>query len=101
LIYTCVFVVELVRANITMMRYVYAPRLSIDPGVMTLKTRLKSPIGRLALANSISLTPGTLVLDFAGDEITVHCLDMRAIDPEKATETFVGPFESHLGKAFD
>ena len=100
IIYTGVFVVELVRANINMMRYVYAPRLSVEPGVVKVKTNLKSPIGRLALANSISLTPGSLVLDIGEDELLVHCLDMRAIDPKKVTETVLGPFEAHLEKAF-
>jgi multicomponent Na+:H+ antiporter subunit E len=93
-------VVELVRANINMMRYVYAPRLSVEPGVVKVKTNLKSPIGRLALANSISLTPGSLVLDIREDELLVHCLDMRAIDPKKVIETVSGPFEAHLEKAF-
>src|SRR6476620_10232730 len=100
IVYTWVFVVELVRANINMMRYVYAPRLSVEPGVVKVKTNLKSPIGRLALANSISLTPGSLVLDIGEDELLVHCLDMRAIDPKTATETVSGPFEAHLEKAF-
>jgi multicomponent Na+:H+ antiporter subunit E len=100
IVYTWVFMVELVRANINMMRYVYAPRLSVEPGVVTVKTNLKSPIGRLALANSISLTPGSLVLDIGEDELVIHCLDMRTIDPGKATETVAGPFETHLEKAF-
>ena len=70
ILYTGVFLVELVRANINMMRYVYAPRIDVDPGVVTVKTGLKSPIGRLALANSISLTPGSLVLDISEEELT-------------------------------
>ena len=57
------FAVELVRANINMMRYVYAPRIDIRPGIVKIKTGLKVPIGRLALANSIALTPGSLVMD--------------------------------------
>jgi multicomponent Na+:H+ antiporter subunit E len=100
IIYTGVFVIELVRANISMMRYVYSPRLSVEPGIVKVKTNLKSPIGRLALANSISLTPGSLVLDIGEDELVVHCLDMRAIDPKKVAETVSGPFETHLEKAF-
>ena len=55
--YTGVFVVEMVRANLNMLRYVYAPRIDINPGIVKVKTRLKTPVGRLALANSIALTP--------------------------------------------
>ena len=91
---------ELVRANINMMRYVYAPRIDVDPGVVMVKTGLKSPIGRLALANSISLTPGSLVLDISEEGLTVHCLDMRTVDPNDASRTIAGPFEKHLEKSF-
>jgi len=100
ILYTGVFGVELVRANISMMRYVYSPRLSVEPGIVKVKTNLKSPIGRLALANSISLTPGSLVLDIGDDELVIHCLDIGAIDPKKVAETVSGPFETHLERAF-
>lgn len=100
ILYTGVFVVELVRANINMMRYVYAPRISVNPGVVKVKTGLESPIGRLALANSISLTPGSLVLDISGDSLTVHCLDMRTIDANDPSRTIARPFEKHLEESF-
>lgn len=100
ILYTGVFLVELVRANINMMRYVYAPRIDVDPGVVKVKIGLKSPIGRLALANSISLTPGSLVLDMSVEELTVHCLDMRTIDATDPSRTIARPFEKHLEKSF-
>ena len=100
ILYTGVFVVELVRANINMMRYVYAPRISVNPRVVKVRTGLKSPIGRLALANSISLTPGSLVLDVAEDGLVIHSLDMQAVDPDEATRIIAGPFENHLEKIF-
>lgn len=100
ILYTGVFLVELVRANINMMRYVYAPRIDVDPGVVTVKTGLKSPIGRLALANSISLTPGSLVLDISEEGLTVHCLDMRTIDANDPSRIIARLFEKHLEKSF-
>lgn len=98
--YTGVFLVELLRANLTMLRYVYAPRIDIDPGLVKVKTRLKTPIGRLALANSIALTPGSLVVDIEGDTLLVHWLDVQTADPEGATRIIVGPFEPDLEKTF-
>jgi multicomponent Na+:H+ antiporter subunit E len=98
--YTGVFIVEMVRANITMLGYVYAPRIDINPGILKIKTRLKTPVGRLALANSIALTPGSLVVDLDGDTLTVHWLNMQTTDPEQATRIIVGPFESDLEKTF-
>jgi multicomponent Na+:H+ antiporter subunit E len=98
--YTGVFVVELVRANLVMMRYVYSPRIDIKPGIVKVKTGLKTPLGRLALANSIALTPGSLVLDIKGDTLFVHWLDVRTIDPDEATRIIAGPFEGYLEKVF-
>ena len=100
LLYTGVFLRELVHANIAMMRYVYAPRIEIEPGIVTVKTRLKSPIARLALANSISLTPGSLVLDLEGDEMLVHCLDMRGADPNEVARGLTRGIEEPLEKTF-
>jgi multicomponent Na+:H+ antiporter subunit E len=100
ILYTGVFAVELLRANINMMRYVYSPRMDIKPGIVKIKTGLKTPIGRLALANSIALTPGSLVVDIEGDTLFVHWLDVSTADPDEATRIIAGPFERHLEKVF-
>jgi multicomponent Na+:H+ antiporter subunit E len=99
-IYTGVFLVELVRANINMMRYVYAPRIKIKPGIVRVRTKLQTPVGRLALANSIALTPGSLVIDIDGDSLFVHWLDVKTTDPDEATRAIAGAFEEHLEKTF-
>ena len=98
--YTAAFFVELVRANIDLVRHIYSPRVDIRPSVIKVKTRLKSPAGRLALANSISLTPGSLVLGIEGDTLLVHCLDADASDPEEVANGIVRPFEHHLEQVF-
>lgn len=100
LAYTGVFFAEMVKANIEMLRYVYAPRIDIRPGIVKINVRPMSPIGRLALANSIALTPGSLVMDITEDAMFIHWLDVKTTDPEKATEMIAGPFEKHLGAAF-
>lgn len=100
LAYTGVFLVELVKANINMLRYVYAPRIDIRPGIVKVRMPLKSPIGRLALANSIALTPGSLVMDLRGDALFIHWLDVKTTDPEEASRMIIGPFEKHLGAVF-
>jgi len=99
-LYTGVFLVELVRANINMMRYVFAPRINIKPGIVRIKTKLKTPVGRLALANSIALTPGSLVIDVKDDDLFVHWLDVKTTDTDEATRIIAGPFEQHLRKTF-
>ena len=54
----------------------------------------------IALANSIALTPGSLVMDIEGDTLFVHWLDVQTTDPDEATRIIAGPFEKHLEKVF-
>ena len=50
---------------------------AIHPRVIQHRTKLSRPVARAALANSITLTPGTHCVDLEGDLLTVHCLDPR------------------------
>ena len=96
LLYLGVFLFELVKANLNVMRYVYSPHIDIHPGIVEIKTSLQSPIGRLALANSITLTPGTLVVDMRGDSLFIHWINVTGTDPVTATQEIAGRFENYL-----
>jgi multicomponent Na+:H+ antiporter subunit E len=98
--YSGTFLVELVRANLNMMAYVYSPRIDIKPGIVKVRTRLQTPLGRLALTNSIALTPGSLVMDIRDDILFIHWLDVKTTDIDEATLALVIPFEKHLEKVF-
>ncbi|BCP54818.1 Na+/H+ antiporter subunit E [Kaistia sp. 32K] len=100
LAYTGTFLVELVKANVAMMKIVYSPRIDIKPGIVRVRTKLKSPIGRLALANTIALTPGSLVIDVKDEILYIHWLDVQSTDVEVASAAMAGPFEDHLEKVF-
>ena len=99
-LYGATFLVELVKANVNMMRYVYSPRVDVKPGIVKVRTRLESPIGRLALANTIALTPGSLVMDLRDDTLFIHLLDIDDIDVDAMTDAIVRPFEEHLEHVF-
>jgi len=96
LLYFGVFIEELVKANFNVMRYVFSPHIDIHPGIVEIKTQLQSPMGRLALANSITLTPGTLVVDIRGDSLFIHWINVTAKDPVAATQEVAGRFEKYL-----
>lgn len=96
LMFLGVFFIELVKANLNVMALVFSPRINIKPGIIKIKTELKSPIGRLALANTITLTPGTLVVDIKDDSIFVHCINIRSTEQAQATEEISGRFEKLL-----
>lgn len=96
LLYLGVFLIELIKANLNVMRLVFSPRIEITPGIVEIKTALQSPIGRLALANSITLTPGTLVVDIKEDSLFIHWINVSATDPVAATEEISARFEKLL-----
>ncbi|MBI9102073.1 MAG: Na+/H+ antiporter subunit E [Spirochaetales bacterium] len=95
-----VFLFELIKSNIDVMSRVITPKVRINPAVVEVKTKLKSKLGRLALANSITLTPGTLTVDIMEDKLYIHWIDASSTDVEKATEKIVDKFEKHLEVIF-
>jgi multicomponent Na+:H+ antiporter subunit E len=66
--------VQIVRSNLTVARIVLDPRLPIDPVVVRVRPRVQGPLAVTTVANSITLTPGTITLDAEGGELTVHAL---------------------------
>lgn len=75
--YILVLVWEIVKANAAVMRMILSPRFQNEPVLIKFKTDLKSGMAKAILANSITLTPGTITVSLEGDEYTVHCLDKR------------------------
>lgn len=93
------FLRALVAANLDMARRVLSPTLPIDPAIVEVQTRLQSDLGRLLLANSITLTPGTLTVDVIGDRLQVHWIDTApGADLEHATRAIAAGFEEQLSR---
>jgi multicomponent Na+:H+ antiporter subunit E len=79
---------------------VITPSLPINPGIVEVKTKLKSNMGRMILANSITLTPGTLTIDIKDDTLYIHWIDVKTEDVNEATEQIVRKFEKYLEKIY-
>lgn len=73
--YGFVLVVEVVKANLVMFFCILSPKYEMEPVLVTFHTDLKTDLARTVLANSITLTPGTITAELAGNELRVHCLD--------------------------
>ena len=101
LTYLPVFLWYVILANLDVAYRVLHPRLPIHPGIVKVKTKIKSETGRVALANSITLTPGTLSVDLQGDTLYVHWIYVKSEDIEEATRIIVKRFEGYLRKIFD
>ena len=95
-LYLLVFLKELIKANIDVALRVINPALPINPGIVEVKTNLKSPLSKLILANSITLTPGTLTVDVKEDTLFIHWIDVKGKDVESATKEISSRFEKIL-----
>lgn len=73
--YFFTLVVEILKANLTVFKLIYTAEYELEPAVVHFKTDLRSTFARVLLANSITLTPGTITVALTGNEYTVHCLD--------------------------
>lgn len=96
LAYLPIFFWEMLKANFDVAYRVVHPRMPIRPGIVVVKTDLKTDVGKLFLANSITLTPGTLTMDVSGDHLFVHWINVKDEDIEKASELIAGRFEKYL-----
>lgn len=73
--YMLVLVWEIVKANFAVIKLITSSRYELEPVLIRFKTDLRTKQARVALANSITLTPGTITVTLEEDEYVVHCLD--------------------------
>jgi len=103
LYYIPIFVWECFKANIDVAYRVMHPDLPIHPGIVKVKTTLKSETALTFLANSITLTPGTLSVDVDKEDgfLYVHWIEVTNKDIDKATKLIVEKFERILKRIFE
>ena len=101
LYYIPVFLLHMVKANFDVAYRVLHMNIPIRPGIVKVKTTLKSDLGLTFLANSITLTPGTLTVDIIGDELYIHWINVVTDDPERQAAIIVRRFENILKKVFE
>ncbi|MDI9520730.1 MAG: Na+/H+ antiporter subunit E [Bacillota bacterium] len=73
--YAWLLIKEITLANFAVMRMILTDQEVVVPKLSVFKTKLKSKAARVALADCITLTPGTITVNLNGDEYLVHCLD--------------------------
>jgi multicomponent Na+:H+ antiporter subunit E len=77
------------------------PRLPIKPGIVKVKTNLTSDIGKTFLANSITMTPGTITVDIVDEYLYIHWIYVHSMDPEVYTHRIMGRFEKFIKRIFE
>lgn len=98
------YFVALLKANIDVAKRALASEVKINPGIVKIKTDLKSEYGLSMLANSITLTPGTITMDIYEEEgsnyLYVHCLDVPKGNEEEIGNAIKGDFEKGIKGVF-
>jgi len=82
---------QIILANLQVLKILLKPRLDIDPSMVEFKPQVKSDIGITLLANSITLTPGTVTIFADKDHFFVH-----ALGPEFAEGLSGGEMEKRI-----
>ncbi|MBO5373404.1 MAG: Na+/H+ antiporter subunit E [Lachnospiraceae bacterium] len=79
LLYILVLIWEIIKANVGAIQLALSYRREIDPVIVKFKTDLKTDVAKVVLANSITLTPGTITVAMEDDELIVHALDVDLV----------------------
>ena len=73
--YFWVLVKEIVKANVCVLKIILSPELQPEPALVFFETDLTTGMAKMMLANSITLTPGTITVSVEDNRFCVHCLD--------------------------
>jgi len=93
---------ECLKANLDVAYRVLHPAMPIHPGIVKVRTSLKSDLARTSLANSITMTPGTLSVDVTDDGyLYIHWINVKTQDVEEASQKIVVVFEKILKRIFE
>ena len=74
-LYAVVLVKEIILSNLKMVGFIFSKKNSTEPVMIQVKIPLETNFCKVILANSITLTPGTITADFSDDIFTIHCID--------------------------
>lgn len=93
------FIYEVIASNIDTAYRVLHPSMPINPAIIDVQINMDHPTAVAIIANSITLTPGTLVIDHLEDEnaLRIHCLNFTNEDDVKQT---IQKYENHLEPLF-
>lgn len=101
LAYIPYFLYKMVVANLQLAAIVVNPKLPIQPSILKGKTGLKKPASKIGLANSITLTPGTLTVDMDGEDVYIHVVKPEAKTSDWLESSVIKPFERFLKGGID
>ena len=99
-----IFPVELIKANWDVAKRCLGGCKNVNPGIVKVPVDLESDYGQAMLANSITLTPGTITMDIAEEDgqtyYYIHWIDVTAPSGKEAGDAIKGTLEKGVGRIF-
>ncbi|MEM4432987.1 MAG: Na+/H+ antiporter subunit E [Desulfurococcaceae archaeon] len=97
------FFVAEVKCHLDVMYRILHPKLPVKPGIVAVPYNVSTDYAITAVANSITNTPGTVVVDIDTSKKTyyVHWIYVKTTKPDKAREEISSIFEKYAMKIFD
>jgi len=91
-----------IKAHADVIYRILHPRMPIKPGIVRVPTELRTDFGITGLADSITMTPGTLSVEVDEEKpcLYVHWIKVKTIEPEQTKAEIAKPFERFLMKVF-
>ena len=101
-VYGFVFFWYVLKGGMDVVYRVLHPAMPIHPGIVRVRSKLNTDTGRIVLANSITLTPGTLTVEVTPQGVFyVHWLNVLSEDDEEAAEHILRRFEWFIQRIFE
>ncbi len=92
-----------VQAHIDVIKRILHPRMPVNPGIVRIPYDVETDYGIMLIANSITNTPGTVVVDVDKQRkiLYVHWIDVKTTNPDEARAKVSALFEKFAKKVFE
>ena len=100
-----IFPIELFKANVDVARRAFSPSLPVTPGIVKIPVDVKPEYAQSMVANSITLTPGTITMDIAEEDgqtyYYIHWIDVASQDGREAGDAIKGTMEKWIRRIWE
>ncbi|MDK2892364.1 Na+/H+ antiporter subunit E [Methanohalophilus sp.] len=99
--YFSMLIVEIIKASIVVAKIVLQPKIDIHPGIIAVPVRTTKDLSITAIANTITLTPGTLTIDVSNDRSALYIHSIDVSDPKELRDSIRDDLEEYVLEAFE
>lgn len=97
------FFIDEIKAHLDVIKRILSPKMPINPGIIKLPLTVTTAYAITAVANSITNTPGTVVVEIDEEKkyLYIHWIDVKTVEPEGCRKAISEVFEKFARKVFD